>query len=403
MATDKAVGDACGLDSECSFGSSCDNDTVGGAATCKCVAEPTCVATHTVGFWAPAMTGACASSSFVSEFGGVGGEWSMRLTCRRTDGACSETTEDVALGRGATDVTQLCWSWHDDAERLRGQLCGSDFAFTSPDDAPGEYRTGVFHFSSDREYETDLTTYDTKDGNIVERCKGRGRDTQFGSPSEPPTCDEYQPFGPVAQPYSVDIVARSTSGADVTSVLPNYDTIFVAADVRGRPADRMAYAWRTGADADSMVVRFDPSTDSELCGGRPAQACIRLQPFGEGELGIFLETQNMDAPEEYQTTSVKLDIGPTLFSTNLPVGVSPGSATSFVGTRTWQGFDVVDWSWEASIATDDSSPGTVWSTHASDIWTLQLPPAPLGSRFVLRLQVTDKNGAKASAEHRFVY
>ena len=189
-----AAGGQCELDRDCESGTTCDNDVVGGGATCRCVTTSTCEASpNDWVFWSPSLLGACSAAQYTLDFSGTVGRWDIKRTCRTVAGDCSETEDRIGIGRDSGDYTDVCWVDGAGSD-WPGQLCGSDFSFAKQ--GAVEYETGIFHFSTSTDFEADWIIYDQPDGEIVARCKGKGSAVSAGSPDDPPNCNEYNPFAP---------------------------------------------------------------------------------------------------------------------------------------------------------------------------------------------------------------
>jgi len=188
-----STGETCEFDADCGGGSTCDNDVVGGSATCRCIAPPTCTTDLIVANYAEDAS-SCYMAAFTLEFGVNLGSYWLKRTCRRVDGTCSQHDDDIGIGREFDDFTRLCWV-DESADYASGRLCDSDFNFTDTTDS-GEYETGLFHFGTETQFEADWIYYDEPGGEVVARCKGAGKAKGSGAPNDPPDCDEYLPFGP---------------------------------------------------------------------------------------------------------------------------------------------------------------------------------------------------------------
>lgn len=188
------VGGTCAFDADCASGSTCDNDVVGGGATCKCVSNACVASLNNVAFNSPTLLGECTAAHWVHDFGsGDYGDYAARRTCMRTDGTCTENEKfDFALGRSTADLEDICMMTESKAV-YTGQLCGSDYAFAEHPEN-GEYETGVYHFATATEIEAEWVLYDHKGGTVVAKCKGKARGKQAGSPDDALKCTDYDPF-----------------------------------------------------------------------------------------------------------------------------------------------------------------------------------------------------------------
>jgi hypothetical protein len=160
------------------------------------------------------------------------------------DGTCAQTGGNIGIGRDAEDTTSLCWA---DVlgDHAPGQLCASDFSFAGPV-ITGEYSTGLFHFSTSVDFEADWIIYDRPGGEIVARCKGKGRASSAGSPDDPPNCDDYFPFAPPVTTPIYDGVFNERYSCVQEGVCVDQDAASRIVITLATPADSFDY--RIGSD-----------------------------------------------------------------------------------------------------------------------------------------------------------
>lgn len=186
------TGGTCEFDADCEGVATCDNDEVGDSS-CRCVTRSTCANRLDVAFSDRTLPDSCEAAVEVKEVGGTPGRWKLSRTCRRVDGTCTRDNDDIGLGMDFTDNTDVCWV-DDNYRRAAGRLCASDFSFRE-NPIIAEYDTGVFHFTSNTEFDAEWIVYSQPGGRIVARCTGNGRASSVGAPDPSPDCNDYRPFG----------------------------------------------------------------------------------------------------------------------------------------------------------------------------------------------------------------
>lgn len=181
------AGGRCEYDVDCGGGGTCDNDSVGGTASCTCgVAE--CRTDLLVG-----KVASFADGDF------QGQPWRLVNTCRRADGACEQTDDWLALGQDRDDHTRSAWSYDCEGDQgcgelFEGRLCGADLAW-GESRVVGEYSEGLWHFVTPDLLTAETTIYDRSGGEVVAQCLGSARRENTGSPEALVECDDWLPFG----------------------------------------------------------------------------------------------------------------------------------------------------------------------------------------------------------------